>query len=153
MKRYFGLFLMLGTLAACDKDNFETKPQLEIKSVNNNEVPYNGNLVVTLNFTDKEGDVTDSLFVARERLNIKRPVAPPTLEFAIPDFPKRSQGEFEVNIDFLSLVNGMTSIEILPRTSPATFERDTVRLKFFVKDKAGNFSDTLTLNDIFVERR
>lgn len=153
MKQYFGLFLLLGILVACGKDKFETKPQLTLKSVNNNEVPYNGNLVVSLGFTDKEGDVSDSIYVIRERLNIRRPLSPPALEYAIPEFPNRNQGEFEVNINFLSLINGMTSIEVLPRTTPATFEQDTLRLKFVAKDKAGNFSDTLLVNDIFVERR
>lgn len=152
MKQYFGLFLLLGILVACGKDKFETKPQLTLKSVNNSEVPFNGNLVVNIEFTDKEGDVTDSIYVLRQRLNSRQPVAPPALEYAIPDFPDRSKGEFEINIGYLNLVNGMSSIRI-PGTNPSQFETDSLVLKFVARDKEGNLSDTLTINDIFVERR
>ena len=152
MKQYFGLFLLLGILVACGKDKFETKPQLTLKSVNNKEVPFNGNLVVNLEFTDKEGDVSDSIYVIRERLNARQPIAPPPLEYTIPDFPSRDKGEFEININYLNLVNGMSSIRI-PGTNPSEFETDTLRLKFVARDKGGNFSDTLIVNDIFVERR
>lgn len=152
MKRYFGLFLMLGTLAACDKDKFETKPQLEIKSVNNREVPFNGNLVVTLNFTDKEGDVNDSLFVIRERINVRGPFVAPPSPFKIPSFPERNQGEIQVNFDFQTqLISGLSSIRI-PGTVPSQYERDSLRLKFVARDREGNLSDTVVLDNIIVER-
>lgn len=152
MKKYFGLFLLLGTLVACNKDKFETKPQLKLKSVNNNEVRYNGNLVVNLEFTDKEGDVNDSLFVIRERMNVRGPIVSFPTPFKIPNFPERNQGELQINFDFQTeLVFGIPAIRI-PGTVPSQYETDTLRLKFVARDKEGNLSDTLTVNDIFIER-
>jgi len=152
MKKYFGLFLLLGTLVACDKDKFETKPQLTLKSINTNEVPYNGNLVVTLEFTDKEGDVNDSLFVIRERLNVRGPFVAAPSPFKIPNFPERNQGEMQINFDFQTqLISGLPSIRI-PGTVPSQYEPDSLILKFVARDKEGNLSDTLTVNDIFVQR-
>ncbi len=152
MKKYFGLFLLLGTLVACDKDKFETKPQLKLKSVNNNEVRFNGNLVVTMEFTDKEGDVTDSLFVIRERINVRGPIVAATSPFKIPTFPERNQGEIQVSFDFQTqLIPGLPSIRI-PGTVPSQYEPDSLILKFVARDKEGNVSDTLAVSDIFVER-
>jgi hypothetical protein len=152
MKKYFVLFMLGGILVACNKDKFETKPQLTLKSVNKNEVPFNDNLVVTLGFTDKEGDTSDSLFVLRERLNRRQPTTPPSLDYKIPDFTGKTEGEFELNIAFLNLINAMPTIRI-PGSNPVKYEIDTIRLKFVARDKEGNTSDTLVVNDIFVERR
>ena len=153
MKKYFGLFLLLGILVACGKDKFETKPQLTLKSVNSREVPFNGNLVVTLEFTDKEGDVNDSLYVIRERINKRGPVVAPPSDFKIPNFPNRDQGEFQINFDFQTqLAFGFTSIRI-PGTDPSQFEPDSLILKFVARDKEGNLSDTLVVDKIIVERR
>ena len=115
-------------------------------------MPYNGNLIVTLGFTDKEGDASDSIFIIRERLNVRQPTKPPALEYGIPDFTNKTQGEFEVNFPFQDLVNGMTTIRI-PGSNPVKYETDTLRLKFVARDMEGNLSDTLVVNDIFVERR
>lgn len=155
MKQYLFLFLALGTLlVACDKDKFETKPQISIKSVNNDRVPYNGILEVLLEFADKEGDVSDSLFVIRERLNRKNPIVSLPSPFKIPAFPERAQGEMQVRFDFQTqLVSGIPAIVIIPRTNPATYEPDTMRLKFVARDLEGNVSDTVVLDNVIVERK
>jgi hypothetical protein len=51
------------------KDKFETKPELEIKNVNSKNLRQGQDLVVTLEFRDKEGDVDSILYVVRERTN------------------------------------------------------------------------------------
>lgn len=147
------LTVLLGTLIllACDKDKFETKPQIEIKSTNTDIVPLNGNLTLNLTVTDKEGDVDDSLIIVRERLN-RRAQAPRTrrIDYKIPDFPDKSSVELEV---FLA---GPTALTL---SSPAInipgqqgkFEPDTLRLKFVARDKAKNTSDTAT-RDVIVIR-
>lgn len=152
MKKYFSLFLLSGVLIACDKDKFETKPQLKIKSTNVTAVPFNSTFVVTLEFTDKEGDVSDSLFVIRERTNVRFPAKPPTIEFAIPEFPSRTQGEFQVSFDYqLQLINGLSSIPV--PGNPSQRVPDSLTFKFVAKDKQGNLSDTAVLNNIVVQRR
>ena len=152
MKQYFVLCLLLSTLVGCDKDKFETKPQLTLKSTNYTNVPYNGNLVVTLEFTDKEGDINDSLFVIRERINRRGQLKTAPSPFKIPDFPSRNQGEIQVNFDFqFELISGLSSIRI-PGTNPSRNESDSLILKFVARDKEGNLSDTVVLNNIYVER-
>ena len=50
-----GLSIMV--LTSCDKDKFQTKPTIEIKSISTKEVPaQNGTMNIRLNFTDKEGE-------------------------------------------------------------------------------------------------
>src|SRR5215204_6776477 len=76
-------------LFACSKDSFETKPQIDIKSADPKVVPQNGNMIVNLDFTDKEGDL-DAVYIWKVRLNkLVRPTVrdsiPPRL---IPEFPK-----------------------------------------------------------------
>ena len=59
---------------ACSKDKFGTTPTLRVKSINGNLIPpgQNSGLVVNLEFTDKEGDVNDTLYVRKIRLNQKQ---------------------------------------------------------------------------------
>jgi hypothetical protein len=140
-----GLFIFLG----CSKDDFETKPKITIKSVNSEFVPFNGTLSIRMEFRDKEGDVEDSLIVVRERLNVRSTDAPTELKYDIPTFPAKSKGEFEVNIPFSTgLALNLNPIRI----DSATNEFDTLRLKFVVKDKAENASDTAILDRIIVNR-
>ena len=71
MKRIIAITLLAAVIVACNKDKFQTKPQIKIKSVTPNIVPVNGTLSVILQFTDKQGDVSDSIIVVRERTNQK----------------------------------------------------------------------------------
>src|SRR5688572_14270712 len=136
---------------ACSKDDFETKPQIEIKSASPKVVPQNGNMIVDLNFTDKEGDL-DAVYIWKVRLNkLKRPTVrdsiPPRL---IPEFPKNQKGELELNLTYQDHLLSAQS----PRRDPITgrLEPDTLNMKFVVKDKAGNVSDTAFLNNIVILR-
>jgi hypothetical protein len=138
-------------LLACSKDKFETKPQIDIKSAEPKVVPQNGNMIVDLAFTDKEGDL-DAVYIWKVRLNkIVRPTVrdsiPPR---QVPEFPKNQKGELELNLDYqLHLISAQT-----PRRDPITgrLEPDTLNMKFVVKDKAGNVSDTSYLNNIVILR-
>ena len=55
--------LILFGLVSCNKDKFQTIPQLKFKSKNTDLVPLNGSLRVTLEYTDKEGNKRTSLEV------------------------------------------------------------------------------------------
>jgi hypothetical protein len=66
MKFVLPVLTVLVLLAlACNKDKFQTKPTISIKSMNTEFVPLNGTLVITLECTDKEGDVQDSVIIIR----------------------------------------------------------------------------------------
>lgn len=148
------MFAVIVALAiiSCDKDKFETIPQLKLKSRNTDVVPANGTLILSIEYTDKEGDVNDSLFIVRQRLNLKGPIQLAASPYNIPDFPKTDKGEFEINLTYqFGLVFGLSPIRI-PGTNPVRNEIDTLRLKIVAKDKEGNKSDTLVIDNVYVTR-
>jgi hypothetical protein len=150
MKKTLAFCFAVAVMVACNKDKFQTKPQIKIKSTNTDIVPVNGTLRVTLEFTDKEGDVSDSLLLVRERLNSKAPVRPAPSPYKLPTFPKSQEGEIEVDLDYQSgLIFGINPI-VIPGTSPKRYEPDTMNLKFVVRDKGGNKSDTASLGVIVI---
>lgn len=149
MKKILISCLLIAAVVSCNKDKFQTKPQIKIKSTNyEGVVPQGGTLRVNLEFTDKEGDVSDSLWVIRERLNLKSPAVLTASSYKIPAFPNTSQGEMEVDLNYdFGLTFGIPAIRI-PGSVPAQNEPDTMNLKFVVRDKAGNKSDTAVLGII-----
>lgn len=150
-----GLFLtslFLLFIIACGKDKFETVPQLKFKSRSTDIVEINGDLKLTIEFTDKEGDVDDSLILVRQRLNKKSPLMLAPSPYPIPKFTATSKGEFVVTLTYqYGLILGITPIHI-SGSVPSRNEPDTLSLKFVARDKAGNKSDTLTVNNVYVIR-
>lgn len=142
----FGIILVV----ACNKDDFETKPKIEIKSLSSDVVPRNGDLTVNLLVTDKEGDVDDSLIVVRERLNV-RAAAPTTrvLKYTIPQYPDKSKVDMEVLLEGATALT-LSSPAITIPGQPGTFEADSLNLKFVVIDKAKNVSDTVSRNIVVI---
>ena len=140
-------------LAACGKDKFQTTPQLKIKSVSTKHLAFNESLSVLLEFTDKEGDVSDSFFIVRQRLNLHNPLTMPPLPYPLPQYPKAQKGEIEVNLDFQTgVILALEPIRI-PGSNPEQNEPDTMILKFVAKDKGGHYSDTATVDNLIVERQ
>ncbi len=113
MKSILSISVLFILLLSCGKDKFETKPQIKIVSVTDKHVPFNGGLDVTLEFTDKEGDVNDSLFIIRERLNRRGPLVRTALPYKIPTFPNTSKGEFFVSLDYRTLTLNVSPIRII----------------------------------------
>lgn len=151
MKKIFVFFALTFLILSCDKDKFETKPTLEVVSTSTDIVPRNGTLRVTLEFTDKEGDVTDSVIMVRQRMNIKNTILNSNpIKYAIPAHPTATKAEITLDLEYQNgLVFGFPAISI-PGTNPTQYERDTMMLKFVVKDAAGNKSDTATTNVIVI---
>src|SRR6476660_9600753 len=101
-------FASAAFLVACNKDKFQTKPQLKLKSVSPDVVPFNSAIRFRIGFTDKEGDVQDSFFVRKVRLNKK--VVPTNLDsfwVQIPDFPNTDQGEFVLDLNYQSIISAV----------------------------------------------
>ncbi len=147
MKKIISVLILVIIVFACSKDKFETKPQLKVTSLNKDIVPRGDSLTITFEFTDKEGDVDSALFMIRRRLNVKGDTTKNVQRFAIPTFPDKNQGEFELtlsNAGFLS--QGIAPIRI--PGSGIDNEPDTMKLSFFVADQKGNRSDTAVANVI-----
>jgi hypothetical protein len=134
-------------LFACSKDKFETKPRLEIKDYNTRDITIGGELVIRLNYFDKEGDLGQAPFTAiRVRTNAL--ALPPaqekadTFRYALPEFPDKDNGEitFRLPYDFL-------------RESISPLINDSLIFRFAVVDKAGNTSDTISTEPIIVRQQ
>lgn len=129
---------------SCDKNSFQTKPQIKVKSINRNVLPVGADLLINLEFTDKEGDIGKSDFIIiRNRIN-RRPISQPnindkadTIRGKVPEFPKHSLGELQVALGYNSFLKEDPNLN------------DTLVFKFAVTDLGGNKSDTIT-SDIIV---
>ena len=140
-------------IIACGKDKLETKPELEYLSRNTDIVQVSQPLRLNIEFRDKEGDVSDTLFIVRQRLNKKGPLQLPASFYMIPDFPKTDKGEFEITLDYqFHLITGFTAIPIPGSGTPAKKEVDTLRIKIVARDLGGNKSDTLVVDNVYVIR-
>ncbi|TCJ12022.1 hypothetical protein EPD60_15810 [Flaviaesturariibacter flavus] len=155
-------FLTIALVAGCSKGKLETKPKLELVSTSDLFVPLPtqenpSGLRVVLGFLDKEGDAGDSLIIRRVRTNRRQGCDPQgsgictlrdTIKMKIPDFPQNSKGEFEINFRHADLVSSFAP----PVGAGGRKEPDTLVYRFVVRDRAGNKSDTLVLENVVVER-
>jgi len=146
MRQFLILILICCFIMACNKDTFETRPTIKIKEVNSEVIPENGNLDITLEYTDKEGDLgRGELTYIRERKNIK-PIPNPgvndqidTVHYPIPDYTPKNKGEIVVTIPY-SLM------------SEDPNDDDTMIFKLSVIDIRGNKSDTVTTVNIIAKQ-
>ena len=149
---WLAVIITFGMLS-CGKDKFETKPQLEYLSRNTEVVEVSQPLRLNIEFRDKEGDVSDTLFIVRQRLNKKGTVQLPASFYLIPDFPKTDKGEFEITLDYSQhLTSALTAIPIPGSGNPSKKEVDTLRIKIVARDLGGNKSDTLVVDNVYVTR-
>ena len=141
------LYLVLLS-AGCSKDKYQTKPSLTLKSTNGDIIPKGATYSLEFEFTDKEGDIDDTLYIIRQRLNIKGMVTMPPFNFQVPEFPRQSKGEIRVDLDYnFHLTVGINPIGISPN-----FEPDTMRYKFVLKDRENNLSDTVEVGPTIIIR-
>lgn len=152
MTKLLLILLGIAVVTGCKKDKLATIPKIKIKSVNTTTVDLNGTLRVTLEFADQEGDITDSVFVNKIRLNkTVVPTIRDSFRLKIPDFPPNSRGDILIALDYQSLISAITPPTI-PGSSPPAKEADTLRIKFTVRDKAKNKSEAATAEQIIVIR-
>jgi hypothetical protein len=143
--------LVVAVIAGCGKDNFNTKPTLTFRSVNTKVVPVNGTLTFEFEVTDKEGDITDSIWVKKIRLNKRvTPTIRDSFFLTLPEVSK-IQKAF-VNVD-LTYNNYLVSARTPPTSgNPPKAESDSLQFKFVLRDKAKNASDTFTSETIVIIR-
>lgn len=149
----FVLSAIIVVTIACNKDKFQTKPTISVKSINGNFIPLNGTFVITLECTDKEGDVQDSVIIIKKRLN-RRVVATirDTLRYKFPVFPSNTKTQVQATLDYQSILSAFNPPTI-PGSSPPQKEVDTLILRMAVRDNAGHTSDTINSPTIYVFRQ
>lgn len=142
LKRYLLFLLVAMAFVACDKNKLETTPVIEIKNINTTEVLPGQELIITLLYKDKEGDLGGGLITyIRNRLNAK-PIPDAasndkadTVQRILPNFPKTTSGDIELKIDNAFMTED-------------PFENDTMIFKIFVSDAANNVSDTVVTGTV-----
>jgi hypothetical protein len=153
MKKLLIAGFVVIVLLACNKDKFQTKPQIKLKSLSTTVVPVNGNLIITLSYTDKEGDISDTLFFIKQRLN-KRIVATlrDSITYPIPEFPNYDKGEIGLALRYDDHLKSAIAAPSIPGSNPPAVESDTLNIKIWIHDKAGNSSDTVSTGQVVVLR-
>jgi hypothetical protein len=142
MRQLLVLAIAIVCVAACGKDKIATKPSLKIKSISSDVIPANFPLQVGMEFTDKEGDLLN-LFLQKIRINKKVvPTLRDTLSITVPEFTTAQRGEIDLRLDYQNyLVSALNPTE-----------DDTLIIRFVLRDKAGNVSDTVSAGTIVVQR-
>lgn len=138
---------------ACNKDKFQTKPTIKFKELNTNFVPLNGKFIFSLEATDKEGDVQDSVIIIKQRLNRRVvPTIRDTIRYKFPAFPKTQKTEIQATLDYQSILSAF-SPPFIVGSNPPKREPDTLKLRLAVRDNGGNTSDTIESPVIYVYRQ
>ncbi len=146
------LSVLFVVVIACNKDKFQTKPTISIKSLSSDFIPANGSLVITLECTDKEGDVKDTLAIIKNRLNKRTTrTVRDTLWYQFPEFPNNMRTEIVATLNYQDILSAENP-PYIPGSNPPQRELDTLILKLAVKDHAGNKSDTISTKQIIVVR-
>lgn len=152
MRSLLYVIALLILTIACNKGKLETRPSLKLKSINSTTIPVGGNLIVQFDFTDKEGDISDTIFVKKIRINkIVVPTIRDSFELPVPAFPDRSRGVIELQLKYqnhlVSAINPPSS-----GGNPPNLHDDTLIFKFSLRDKAKHISDTVTTGPIVIVR-
>ncbi|MBI2729331.1 MAG: hypothetical protein HYX40_01010 [Sphingobacteriales bacterium] len=146
------IILVVAAVVACKKDKLDTVPKIKVKSLNTTEVPVNGTLRVTLEFADKEGDLQDTIFVKKIRLNKNAvPTIRDSFPLQMPDFPANTRGEITLDLNYQAILSAINPPTI-PGSNPPQKEPDTLILKFSIRDLAKHLSDTATSSQLRVIR-
>ncbi|HKH61659.1 MAG TPA: hypothetical protein VKA49_12550 [Flavitalea sp.] len=142
---------LLALAIACTKDKLETTPSLKFKSVNATTIPVGGTLIVQLDFADKQGDISDTIFVRKVRINrIVVPTIRDSFALQVPDFPDRSRGVIELQLKYQNHL--LSAINPPSHGNPPNLDDDTLIFKFVLQDKAKHTSDTVTTEPIVIVR-
>ena len=133
----FSIFLLF--LFSCNKNKYNTVPQLKYKDVNTKQLHSGETLRFTFSFTDAEGDiVADSSFFVKK---VVARCASSSFDqyYILPTFPsaKNQSGEIIVTYSYNDV-------------SPKCNKNDTATFKFVLRDKAKNKSDTAVSDQIII---
>jgi hypothetical protein len=143
MTKQFIALLLLVVLFSCEKDSFQSKPGLSLNKVSSTFVPAGFDLQISMRLTDKEGDFVDTIWVNKTTTRCSFSNFQDSLLYSIPKETPRSK-----NFDGEVLITFTYAIELQPRCN----RNDTAIFSFWMKDKAGNKSDTVKTPAIIIQR-
>lgn len=140
-------FVLAIMMVACKKDKFTTKPQLSFTSVNTEVLSPNQSVIFTLHYTDREGDVQQTLFVQKVTKNCT--ASDFEAPYQIPQtLPKQANAEGDIQVRFS--YGGVPYPQI---KEPACLQNDTCVFRFALSDLEGNTSDTIVSPQLVIIKR
>jgi hypothetical protein len=143
MRSFLSFIISAALLTACSKDTPKSRPQLTLKSVSATTVPANGDLQIILRLADREGDFKESIFVEKMTTRCTNSNFLDSQLYTIPtDMPRTSFFSGDVVLSFTY------PFELQPRCN----RPDTATFRFWIKDAAGNVSDTVKTPKIIILR-
>lgn len=132
-------------LISCKKNEYTSRPQLKYKKVNTKTLSRNQQLLFTLEVTDLEGDLQDSIWVQEVVRNCSSGGG--TTKYKMPDFAATKDLKGTIEICYAYGVN----LGCPPIKEPACPTRnDSATFKFWIKDLAKNVSDTVSSDEVVV---
>ncbi len=144
MKHSLLIGLVVLFLISCSKDKFQSKPQLELKSVSSTIVPVGGGLQVIMRLTDQEGDFSDVIWVQKVTTQCPGSNFIDSLLYRIPsDVPRSTNFDGDVMVTFAYALG----------LQPQCTKPDTAVFSFWMKDAANNVSDTVNTPPIIILRQ
>jgi hypothetical protein len=152
MKRVLFLSIILAAIAAsCNKNKFETVPQVEIKSISP-DVAIKGN-VITLKarVTDKEGDLQDSVIIVTKFFDLTGTLlsADTSDRFSISTLKFPDTRDIDVDVQFLY---GETSNTQAYGYIPLLTEDQNFSAGLIVIDKGGHRSNFAESGQILLKK-
>jgi hypothetical protein len=130
-------------LNSCQKDKFQTNPQISFKRYSNNAAQSGGllNEYVYLQVTDKEGDFDNNCYIYIKNL-VTDTARLDSINFPdLTGISTASLKDFELSVNIGSL--------LAPSNQPSTPYTDTLLFRMYIKDKAGNQSNVLDTPEPF----
>ncbi len=124
--------ISMAMATACSKDKYNTTPKLSFKTVNGDVFPIGFPMTFKFEVTDKEGDIQDTMWLEKISYTCGEDghILSPNL---VPDFSSRKDLKADIQID----VTYGSDFGGCPQRD------DSCYFRFWIKDKAGNVSDTV----------
>lgn len=152
MKRLYIFAFSALFLTACDKDKFETVPQVTIKSFGPDVVQKGQLFELVAEITDKEGDIQDSVLLVRKRFTNATTQVPPRRDdstiISLKDFSIPNKTKVEMRITF---AYGETFPNTLLYNIQEGVDRG-VKYEIKVSDKAKNKSNSVETRMITLKK-
>lgn len=132
-------------LIGCSKDSFTTKPQLKFKSVNTNVLSRNQSITFTLEVTDAEGDLQDTIWVEERVRNCA--AGGGVSRYPMPDLPQLKNLKGDIQVCYSYGINLGCPAIIEPKCRN---RNDSATYRFWIQDKAKNVSDTVSSSEVVI---
>ena len=146
MKAKILILLVLAVIInSCNKDKYQDKPQLTLKTINSTVVSPGNILTFDIEVTDKQGDIQDTVWWSKTSANCPGNNINSTT--IIPSYlPSTHNLKATLEMSFIN--HGLSLPNIEP--SHCGLKNDTCVFKFWMRDVANNRSDTLISPTIIV---